>query len=468
MLYDALQAKVPDAVATLKALRKEHGHRIAAVMTVDQVMGGLKGLEPEDADALRIPQKLSGAKVTISGIPGSPLMVHPDGLRWLGRKLADVAEERPSTEQLIAESLLGEAVPKDSPLCESVRAELEEYRFELLDHPDLDEALQAATLASEVHPSNAVAAVVAMLAPTFLRTPDLHRSLDVVVDPLAMFQDTMKLHAVSGIIYPAVHRSLYQRRKRVPRPEVGLTAAQAFVQQLGYAKTDAQRETQASVFDLLMLLMAYHGPGNVSTYVAKVAASGGADVARAWAAMLAGLSGYNHGGAAEKGLDMLAHLEQTVGHGATAEQLRQIAQHRWDSGLALWNGGHRLLRVGPDGRVVISAAELERRFPNHPLYTLAKNWFREMVAVLKESGKVKFAEMNVDAYTGLLAHLSGIIPLKSQSSFATSIFGMSRWIGAGAECWWQRMLYPSIIRPGSLSEEMVPDLPTWEDLITRN
>ncbi|MBL7661732.1 citrate/2-methylcitrate synthase, partial [bacterium] len=218
------------------------------------------------------------------------------------------------------------------------------------------------------------------------------------------------------------------------------------------------------VLNVLLNLMIYHGAGNVSTYTALVAHSGGNDMYQAAAAMCNGLSGFNHGGAAYQGLRFVLN-DLNIENCSDREALRAIAKELIQRGLPIWCVGHRILRgSNDDPRAAVAKKLIEEIASRHKhgevLLRRASIWYEVAVEeIVTAKPGIGFQAVNIDGYTGLLAYLAGLIPEKDAASIAGLFFAVSRTAGALAECFWSGVSGKvALIRPSVVTMELLTRL----------
>ncbi|RIL06515.1 MAG: hypothetical protein DCC75_10775 [Proteobacteria bacterium] len=203
------------------------------------------------------------------------------------------------------------------------------------------------------------------------------------------------------------------------------------------------------------------GIGNVSTNAAVTAASANSSVFSVYGALLAGLIGPNHGGAASFGVHYLFSLAKAAGFDASDDVLARIAGGRIDKKSPIWCVGHRILR-GEDGdpRATAVINLLEECFSDNRLFRLAQRWYPLAIEQLKsKKPEVAFQAVNIDSYSGVALHAAGIIADYRMAAFAGLIFAVSRIAGAGAEIFWHAAAgKPKLIRPSASN---------WDELEAR-
>lgn len=443
MLLTRVEEMVPQAITTQKRLLQDHGKKTAATVTVEQLIGGL-----------------AGAPVIKSFIPGTPHYVDPEeSLHIGGVGIFDICRQH-TFEWLVWTLYTGS--PPTEVQEEWVRERLEAARRRLL-KGDGDAYQRVATylfgVGSAMDPMKAIEGAVSLLAHESRMARKVARGAVHEVTWQDRLQDQLDVLGYLSVIAPLAYRAVYGGHQAAPTFNEGQRFAEAFVDSL---IIDGDRVLQARVIDQLLATMCYHGPGNVSTFDAIVANSGGANVHEVFGAMVNALRGYNHGGAAEQGVRVLFELRDNpdLGLHAAAEALAAHAEERLDAGLAIWCVGHRVIRGKKgDKRSHATLATLDEISPDNPFVALARRWYQAGKDAVTRRKTIGFPDVNVDGYTGLLAHVAGIIDEPRKAAYAGAIFATSRASGAFAETFWQAVGPLRLIRPSAHSEESIRLLP---------
>ena len=125
---------------------------------------------------------------------------------------------------------------------------------------------------------------------------------------------------------------------------------------------------QAHFLDQFATIHADHGGGNLSTFVAKAAASGYVDIWFALAAGMIGLYGERHGKANQQSLAQLMDFQKQI---AAGKSLDQLIEETFESGKAMFGFGHAVLRQ-EDPRAKIFYQLADELVPQSELYQIAR------------------------------------------------------------------------------------------------
>lgn len=286
------------------------------------------------------------------------------------------------------------------------------------------------------------------------------------------FDEWLFIQTAMGLLIPAAYRKLYRNADPIV-PDASRGYSSAFAEALGVAESEERLSKLASIFDMLFILMVHHGPGNGSTFSGLVANSFGTTAFDSMISMMGALLGPNHGKASTLGLRFLFSIKEELGEGCTKEELIAFARERLleSPKKPAWCIGHALLKmpkgIDPeaflgDPRTAVLVHWLEANYAQHPFYILARSWYDAVTPIVAKEIGAAFPKPNVDAYSGLVLALEGIIASPSEASFIGAIFGVSRIAGACAEAFYQVAATggkPRPFRPGDIRDESIPDLP---------
>jgi citrate synthase len=204
------------------------------------------------------------------------------------------------------------------------------------------------------------------------------------------------------------------RRPPVPQAEVdkGTTTAERFL--IGWR--GEAHPTHARAIDAYWIAAAEHGM-NASTFVARVVASTGADVAAALSSAVGALSGPLHGGAPTRVLKMLDEVDRM----GDAERWVKDALDRGDR---LMGFGHRVYRAeDPRARVLRrTARELES-----PRLEVAEQLERAALAELHARKPDRVLATNVEFWSAVVLDVAEVPP-----ELFTSMFTCARVAGWSA------------------------------------
>jgi len=207
---------------------------------------------------------------------------------------------------------------------------------------------------------------------------------------------------------------------------------------------------EVEMLDLALVLHAEHGGGNNSTFVAHVVTSTGTDTYSAIAAAIGSLKGPQHGGAANKVMDMMDDIKLGVhdwnDDREIADYLGKILRREAYDGTGLIYGiGHAVYTLSDPRTTLLKqkagilAAEKGQENELR-LYDAIERLAPEVFAAVKGSDKIMCA--NVDFYSGFVYRMLGI-----PRELYTPIFAIGRMAGWCAHRMEELVNGGKIIRP---------------------
>jgi len=225
---------------------------------------------------------------------------------------------------------------------------------------------------------------------------------------------------------------------------------------LGYGDNEGMKE-------YLRLYIALHGDhegGNVSAHTSHLVASALSDPYISYAAALYGLAGPLHGLANQEVLRWILSMKDAVGEHASHDQIKDYLWSTLKSGRVIPGYGHGVLR-DPDPRFIALQTFYNGRpeLQNSPIIRLVKRTSEVAPEVLRQHGKTKNPNPNVDATSGCLLYHYGL----TEFNYYTVIFGVSRALGCLTQIVWARALGLPIERPKSVTLEAIEKFVGWDE-----
>eukprot|EP00887_Chlorella_sp_A99_P005898 scaffold1.g5898.t1 len=389
-LKAVLAEKIPVEQERLNNLRKDYGSKVLGEVTVEQAIGGMRGipamlwetslLDPEEGIQFRgysIPELQEKLPAAVEG--GEPI---PEGLLWL-LLTGDV----PTREQ--AQSMPDHVIQVLKSLPEDT-------------HPMTQFAAGILALQTESKFTKAYAAGV-------------HKSKYWET----IYEDSMDLIAK----LPELAAMIYRR---------------------GGGSYDDPGCLE--MMRLYQTIHTDHEGGNVSAHAVHLVGSALSDPYLSFAAGMTGLAGPLHGLANQEVLRWLNDVRLILGDEPTKDQLTDFVWATLKGGKVVPGFGHAVLRK-TDPRYTSQRVFAQKHFPDYPLFRLVSLLYDVVPDVLTQTGKVKNPWPNVDAHSGVLLQYYGI----TEDSFYTVLFGVSRAIGVLCQGIWSRALGLPIERPKSLT-----------------
>ncbi|EOA26756.1 hypothetical protein CARUB_v10022842mg [Capsella rubella] len=420
-LKSQLQELIPEQQDRLKKLKSEHGKVQLGNITVDMVIGGMRGMTGLlwetsllDADegirfrGLTIPECQKVLPAAPSG--AEPL---PEGLLWLL-----LTGKVPSKEQV-------EALSKDL----ASRAAVPDYVYNAID-----------ALPSTAHPMTQFASGVMALQvqSEFQKAYEsgIHKSK--FWEPT--YEDCLNLIARVPVVAAYIYRRMYKNGDSIPSDK-SLDYGANFSHMLGF-----DDEKMKELMRLYITIHSDHEGGNVSAHTGHLVGSALSDPYLSFAAALNGLAGPLHGLANQEVLLWIKSVVEECGENISKEQLKEYVWKTLNSGKVVPGYGHGVLRK-TDPRYVCQREFALKHLPDDPLFQLVSKLYEVVPPVLTELGKVKNPWPNVDAHSGVLLNHYGL----TEARYYTVLFGVSRSLGICSQLIWDRALGLALERPKSVT-----------------
>eukprot|EP01023_Acetabularia_acetabulum_P009741 TRINITY_DN143_c1_g1_i5.p1 TRINITY_DN143_c1_g1~~TRINITY_DN143_c1_g1_i5.p1 ORF type:complete len:466 (-),score=68.83 TRINITY_DN143_c1_g1_i5:553-1950(-) len=420
-LKEIIRQKIPEEQDRLKKLRSQNGDFVLGDVTVNMVVGGMRGmvgllwetssLDPEEGIRFRghsIPELQAKLPAAIPG--GEPL---PEGLLWLL-----LTGDLPTQEQV-------------QSLSQELRA-----RSKMPDH--VMKVLNS--LPAGTHPMTqfSIGILALQTESSFAKyyQDGLHKSK--YWEPI--YEDTLELIAKLPVVAASVYRSTYKNGDYI-QPDPNLDWAANLSHMMGY-----DSEGSMELMRLYQTIHADHEGGNVSAHTAHVVGSALSDPYLSFSAGMNGLAGPLHGLANQEVLRWLKELQSKIGENPSKEEIEEYVKTTLASGKVVPGYGHAVLRV-TDPRYTCQRVFAEKYLPDYPMFQLVKHVYEVVPPILLATGKVKNPWPNVDAHSGVLMQYFNI----SEENFYTVLFGVSRSIGVLSQGVWSRALGMPIERPKSVT-----------------
>ncbi len=429
-LREVLKNQIPGKQEAFKALKSAHGSKSLGEVTVDQCLGGARGvkcmvwetslLDPEEGIRFRghtIPDLQKKLPKYKGKEGGEPL---PEGLLWLL-----LTGEIPTQEQ--AESVTAELHSR-AKVPEHVISMIKNFPRDM--HPMTQ--LSAATMAMNTDSVFASQYATGIHKSTYWEHT---------------YEDMMNLIARLPEVAALIYRDSYFDGSLAPY-DSSLDYSANFCRMLGY--NDAEFD---ELMRLYLVIHSDHEGGNASAHTTHLVGSTLADPYLSVAAGLNSLAGPLHGLANQEVLGWIQGL-QTEFHSKGLEVNKEtITQFAWDtlnSGKVIPGYGHAVLRK-TDPRYTCQREFGLKYMPNDELFHIVDTIYQVMPGVLTEHGKTKNPYPNVDSHSGvLLMHYNF-----TQKNYYTVLFGVSRAIGVLSQLFWDRALGLPLERPKSVTPEWI-------------
>jgi citrate synthase len=420
-LKAAFVEAIPPEMERLKLLKKEHGAAVLGQVTVEQAVGGMRG----------IPALLWETS----------LLDPEEGIRFRGYSIPELQERLPGASpggEPLPEGMLWLLLTGQVPTAEQAHSVADMLRERSGVPAHVQQVLAA--LPSGTHPMTQLCTAVLALqsGSKFAAAYDQGVHKSKYWEPV--YEDSMDLIAKLPGIAAAIYRNTYKGGKLV-EADPKLDWAANLAHQMGYDSEGAQE-----MMRLYQTVHADHEGGNVSAHATHLVGSALSDPYLSYAAGMAGLAGPLHGLANQETLRWVHGVQQELGGTPTKEQLRDYVWATLKAGKVVPGFGHAVLRK-TDPRYTCLRGFAQRHMPDYPLFNLVSLLYEVVPDILTQTGKVKNPWPNVDAHSGVLLQYYGI----TEERFYTVLFGVSRALGVLSQGIWSRTLGLPIERPKSLT-----------------
>ncbi|GLC45071.1 hypothetical protein PLESTB_001465400 [Pleodorina starrii] len=428
-LKKTLSDLVPQQQERLRRLKKDHGSRALREVTVDMVLGGMRGLP---------------------GMLWETSLLDPEeGIRFRGLSIPELQARLPTAVpggQPIPEGLLWLLLTGQVPTPEQAASVSEELRHRGHVPPSVLRVLDA--MPPGTHPMTQLSVGVMTLQSGSHFAAAYRRGVPKSRHWQAVYEDSMDLIAKLPQLAAIIYRRTYKGGQFVV-PSSSLDWAANMVHMMGY-----QDPGCLEMMRMYQTIHSDHEGGNVSAHTTHLVGSALSDPYLSYAAGMNGLAGPLHGLANQEVLRWLKDLTAKLGPNPDKEAVRKYVEDTLASGKVVPGYGHAVLRK-TDPRYTCQRDFASRYMPEYPLFKLVSNLYEVVPEVLGKTGKIKNPWPNVDAHSGVLLQYYGI----TEENFYTVLFGVSRALGVLAQGVWSRALGLPIERPKSLTmselEQMV-------------
>jgi citrate synthase len=413
LLKEKLSSQIQNLRDRVRNLAKESGKKAVSEVTVEQVLGGMRGVKTLICDTSEVALDKG---LIIRGIPILELTDKlPEEIFWLLL-----------TGELPAESELSDLQKELTD-----RSEVPAYIWDLLK-----------AFPKDAHPMNMFNSLITALGHESKFKEQYENGMKKELYWEYTLEDSLDLIAKVPAIAAGIYRTRFGKGPVIlPSAELDWGANYAYM--LGV------NEGSKEWYDLMRLYMTLHSDhesGNVSAFTSHVVGSALSDSYYSLAAGLNGLAGPLHGLANQECLKFVIELVGHFGGVPSDEDLLKFAKDRLDKGLVIPGYGHAVLRV-TDPRFTACLEFGKKHLPDDEVFGIVEKLFNVIPPMLIEQGKAKDPWPNVDAASGSLLYHYGV----KEYIYYTVVFGVSRSLGICAQLILSRIMGEPITRPKSIT-----------------
>jgi citrate synthase len=429
-LKDILAAQLPAKQAALKDLKTKYGNVSLGEVTVDQCIGGGRGVKMM--------------------LWETSLLDAEEGIRFRGYSIPELQEKLPTYpggEEPLPEGLLWLLLTGEIPTTEQVNALTADLhsRAKLPDHVEG----MIRNFPKGMHPMTQLSSAVLALQTDSLfqkaYTEGIHKK--DYWDPC--YEDLLNCIARLPEVCALIYRCTYKDGVVAPY-DSSLDYSANFCRMLGY--------DDAGFDELMRLYITIHSDhegGNASAHTAHLVGSTLSDPYLALSGGLNSLAGPLHGLANQEVLGWIQDLQAKFaaeGKEVNADTITEFAWETLNSGQVIPGYGHAVLRK-TDPRYSCQREFALKHLPDDELFKIVSTIFEVMPGVLTEHGKTKNPYPNVDSHSGVLLYHYDFV----EKDYYTVLFGISRAFGCFGQLFWDRALGLPLERPKSITPEWIED-----------
>ena len=431
-LKDILASQIPAKQAELKEVKAAHGSKSLGEVTVDQCIGGGRGVK--------------------SMLWDTSLLDANEGIRFRGYSIPELQKILPTfkgpggdgepTPEALTWLLLTSEVPTKAQ-CDELTVELHK-RSALPAHV----TQLMSSLPKSMHPMTqlTIGLNACQTESKFAKaySDGIHKSKYWEY----AYEDILDVFAKLPELAALVYRNSYFDGTIVR--DHSLDYSGNFCRMLGF---------NDPAFDELMRLYLVihsdHEGGNASAHTTRLTGSTLSDPYLAYSAGLNSLAGPLHGLANQEVLGWIQDLQAKFaaeGKAVTEETITEFAWETLNAGKVIPGYGHAVLRK-TDPRYTCQRDFALKHLPDDPLFKIVDTIYAVMPDILTKHGKTKNPYPNVDSHSGVLLWHYGF----TQYQYYTVLFGVSRALGALSQLFWDRALGLPLERPKSVTTAWIKE-----------
>jgi citrate synthase len=427
-LKETLFEKIEQHRPRIKKLLKEHGETVINEVTVQQILGGMRGIK--------------------SLITDISYLDPYEGIRYRGYTLHEVFEklpkacggEMPCVEGLFYLLLTGD-MPSENDVADIVydtvnRRQLPKYVYEVID-----------AFPNNSHPMTILSAAVMSMQRESMFNLRYKRGLNKLDYWDPTYEDALNLISKMPVIGAVIYNKLYNAKgKNYQDPTLDLGG--------NFANMIGKESPYDDVARMYFIIHADHEGGNVSAHTGHLIASSLSDSYLSISGMINGLAGPLHGLANQEVLRWIQNLRSQFNDKLPTR--KQLEKSVWDTlkaGQVIPGYGHAVLRK-TDPRYTIQREFSQKHLPDDELFQYLDLLYQVVPPILQEHGKAKNPWPNVDAHSGVIQWHYGI----KEYDYYTVLFSIGRAIGVLSNIVWDRALGFPIERPKSITTDMLEQM----------
>jgi citrate synthase len=414
-LKERLSELIPIKRNLLKNLNKDYGNTVISHVTVEQALGGLRGINclPCDTSSVELDKGLIIREIPIRHLTDKS----PEEIFFLL-----TCSEKPDKEGM--EDFKNEL---------NKRSEVPGYVWDVLK-----------ALPRDSHPMTMLSTAILAMQKESIFYKAYMEGIKKESHWEYILEDALNILARTPSIAAYIYRFRYNKGDRILyNPDLDM--AGNFANMLGI---DDPNGDFRDLIRLYLVLHSDHESGSVSAFTSTVVSSALSDPYLSISAGLNGLAGSLHGLANQECLKWILQVYERFNGVPTDDELSKFTWDTLKSGQVIPGYGHAVLRV-TDPRFTAFLNFGTKNMPDDEIFGVVEKVFEIVPKVLFEQGKVKDPWPNVDAVSGSLLYHYGI----KEFDYYTVLFGVSRIMGLLAQMINNKAMMFPIIRPKSFTTD---------------
>jgi citrate synthase len=429
-IKDKIAVQLPAWRERVYKLTKEHGDFKVCDVTVEQIYGGIRGVQIQVTDISYV-DPMQGIRLRGYTIPEVlKLLPKAEGSEYPmagGLYYLLMVDEMPTLQDAL--EVEGEW---------KARSSIPGYVYKVL-----------RSMPPDTHPMTLFTQGILALQNSSAFVRQYQEGISRVDYWDSYLEDSLNLTAKVPVLAAFIYNLKY-RDGIMDTPNPALDWSANFAHMIG-KEDDLEYQELCRLF---FVLHSDHEGANVSAHTSHLVSSALSDIYYSCAAAMTGLAGPLHGLANQECLRWLLNVNDYFGGFLpTPSQFETYAQELLKAGRIIPGYGHAVLRI-TDPRFT-AQYEFARRFlPEDDLFKLVDLIYQVLPGVLQRHAKIKSTFPNVDAINGTLQYHYGV----REYEFYTVLFGLSRILGLTAHAVWARALGKPIERPKSLTTRMLEEM----------
>lgn len=412
--------KASRCISEYHRLRTEHGDKVIANVTLEQVMSGMKGVPSLITDTSKLDAQ--------------------EGIRFRGYSIPELREKlprlrpdgEPLPEGLFYLMLVGELPDREDVLNISkdwaTRAYVPQHVFDVID-----------AMPKISRPMTQFSAAIISMATDSIFQKAYRAGVNKKYYWDTTYEDVMNLIARLPRIAAYIYRRNYFNDEHI-EPDPRLDWAGNLAHMMGHDADEVKR-----LLRLYMVIHADHEGGNVSAHATHLVGSALSNPYYAFTAGMLGLAGPLHGYANQEVIHWILEMIQELGtEEPNDEQIANYVKKTLAEGRVVPGYGHAVLRQ-TDPRFTAQQEFAAKYIKDDNLVNIVNQIYKVVPPILGDIGKIKNPWPNVDAFSGALLYHYGI----KEYNFYTVMFGVSRALGVLSSLIVDRVYGLPIERPSS-------------------